>query len=150
MKWVLSHATDEIHHWQLQHTEGSRSMIVNLQRSSIRLNGFSKRLFFLQAQGFLQKKILLRSEYGVVLGETIFSEKPMQAPLFFNGQKYFYQADDHQLLLFDSEKNLVNRTEFAALPSLDRLEFYSLLFGFAWFLTADAMAEKNRSIQVTA
>lgn len=143
MKWVLSHATDEVHHWLLQQEEGSRSLILHLQRLSLRLNGFSKRLFFLQVQGLLQKKILLRSEYGVELGETSFADKSPFAPIIINEQKFFYQVDGTKLMLLDGEKNNLGECEMAPDSAQDKVEFYALLFGFAWFITADAVAEKT-------
>ena len=150
MKWVLSHATNELHHWLLQQEEGSRSLILNQQRHSLRLNGLSKRLFFLQVQGFLNKKVLLRSEYGVVLGETPLTEKLVAAQLLFNGQRFFYAVEDKRLVLLDSEKNIVGKCEITEEVAADKYEFYALLFGFAWFLTADAVADKQRVLPVTA
>lgn len=143
MKWVLSHATDELHHWQLQQDEGSRSLTLHLQRYSLRLNGFSRRLFFLQEQGFLQKKLLLRSEYGVEMGETVFSEKSSAAAFIFNGQKLSYEVAEGKLVLLDNEKNELGQCGLPQENRLGRIEFYALLFGFAWFVTADAVVEKT-------
>lgn len=148
MKWVLSHATDEIHHWLLQQEEGSRSLTFHLQRSSLRLNGFSKRLFFLQVQGLLQKKVLLSSEYGVALGEAVFAEKPSPGQLVFNGQRFFFQTEEGKLLLLDSEKNLLGECRIEQ-KALHKHEFYALLFGFAWFVTADTVAEKTYAVLET-
>jgi hypothetical protein len=150
MKWVLSHATDELHHWLLQQEEGSRSLTINLQRLSLRLSGFSKRLFFIQVEGLLQKKILLRSEYGITIGETVFAEKALPGQLLFNGQKFSYRFESNRLALFDGEKNLVGECEIHQSTTFDKYEFYSVLFGFAWFLTADAVADTNRRMPVTA
>jgi hypothetical protein len=146
MKWVLSHATDELHHWLLQQEEGSRSLTLHLQRFSLRLNGFSKRLFFLQVQGLLQKKILLRSEYCVELGEVVFTEKASQASIVLNGQKLFYQTEEGKLFLLDSDKNILGECEIAQEAILNRIEFFALLFGFAWFVTADALAENTYQV----
>jgi hypothetical protein len=149
MKWVLTHATDEHHHWLLQQDEGARSLIFNLQRCSLRLGGFSKRLFFLQTQGFLQKKIQLCSEYGVVMGEAHFSDKGFPASFSVNNQRLYCQRNGESLLLFNGEKNLVGECEMPEKAISDRFEFYSLLFGFAWFLTADAVADKSRVLSLT-
>lgn len=150
MKWVLSHTTNELHRWLLQQEEGSRSLTLHLQRLSLRLNGFSKRLFFLQVGGLLQKKILLRSEYGVVLGETIFADKSPFAPIIINGQKFFYQVEGTKLMLFDGEKNNLGECDVAPNAAQDKIEFYALLFGFAWFVTADAVAEKTYAVLETS
>ena len=148
MKWVLSHATDELHHWLLQLEKGSRSLTLNLQRLSLRIAGLSKRLFFLQVQGFLQKKVVLCSEYGVSLGETVFTEQPSQGQLVLNEQKFFYKLKDDRLMLMDGEKNNIGESEILQKEAQRGYEFYSLLFGFAWFLTNDAA--KTQVLPVTA
>jgi hypothetical protein len=114
-----------------------------LQRLSLRLIGFSKRLFFLQVQGFLQKKILLRSEYGVIIGETAFTDKPSSGQLTINGQKFFHRVEEEKLVLLNSENMVVGTSQIMPKAFTNRYEFYSLLFGFAWFLTADRAANEN-------
>lgn len=149
MKWVLSHATDGLHHWLLQQEENTRSLIINLQRLSLRLIGITKRLFFLQVQGLLNKKILLRSEYGVVIGEAPFANKPSPGQLTINGQKMYHRIEDEKLVLLNSEKAVVGSSDLTPNSLTDKFEFYSLLFGFAWFLTAD-VAEKDGLLPATA
>jgi hypothetical protein len=144
MKWVLSHASDDIRHWQLQQENRSRSLIINLQRRSLRLDGNSKRLFFLEVQGVLQKKVLLRTEYGITIGETALTDK-LPGPLLLNGHKFFYRLENDQWMLLDNERGLVDVCEFPVSPP-SRLEVYGLAFGFAWFTTADAVAEKENSL----
>ncbi|RYZ57344.1 MAG: hypothetical protein EOO14_11090 [Chitinophagaceae bacterium] len=149
MKWVLSHATDGLHHWLLQQEENTRSLIFNLQRLSLRLMGLTKRIFFLQVQGLLNKKILLRSEYGVVIGEAPFVSKPSPGQFTINGQKMYHRIEDEKLVLLNSQKAVVGRSDLTTNSLTDKFEFYSLLFGFAWFLTAD-IAEKDRVLPATA
>lgn len=144
MKWVLSHASDDIHHWQLQHEDESKSLVVNLQRLSLRLSGISKRLFFLNLQGFLHKKILLRTEYGVVMGETAFADKIAPGQLVLNGQKFYYRYKEGCLYLMDSEKQVIATCDLSV-EATTKLEVYSLLFGFVWFSTADA-DQKERTL----
>lgn len=144
MKWVLSHASDDIHHWQLQKEDSFKLLTLNLQRLSLRLAGSSKRLFFLDVQGFLQKKILLRTEYGITIGETAFADKS-SGQLLLNGRKFFYRQDKKQLLLFDSEKQLINKCELPENPP-SKIEVYGLLFGLAWFSTADVAEEKEKTL----
>src|SRR5690349_8063968 len=111
MKWVLSHALDEVHHWQLQQEDEVKFLSFNLQRLSLRLSGFTKRLFFLEEQGFLQRKIFLRTEYGIALGETAFSEKPSSGQLMLNEKKFFFRTTDTGLQIFDTEKALLATSE---------------------------------------
>jgi len=150
MKWILSHATEGIHQWQLQQDGRVKFLSFHRQRLSLRIAGITKRLFFLNEQGFLQKKILLRSEYGVAIGETIFIDKPVAGHLTLNEQKFFYRCDEGQLSLFDSEKNLLAVSEFDAAMATDKYERYGLLFGFTWLQLADGVAEKNRVLSITA
>jgi hypothetical protein len=149
MKWIFSHATDNIHHWQLQKEEGRGSLSFNLQHLSLRLSGTSKRVFFLRLQGLLQKKALLHSEYGAAIGETTFAESPSAGQMIFNEQKIFYHVNDAQLRLFADDKQLLATCELPTETTIGKLEFYALLFGLAWFLTADAQAEKERLLAVT-
>ncbi len=150
MKWVLSHATDGFHHWLLQQEENTRSLIFNIQRLSLRLIGITKRLFFLQVQGLLNKKILLRSEYGVVIGEAPFTSNPSPGQLTINGQKLFHRIEDQKLILLNSEKAVVGSSDLTQNAINNKLEFYSLLFGFAWFLTADTASDKDSVLSATA
>lgn len=150
MKWVLSHTKDGLQHWLLQQGENSRSLVLNLQRLSLRLLGLTKRLFFLQVKGFIHKKILLRSEYGVLIGEAPFTDKTSPGQLTINGQKLFYRVEDENLLLLNSQHSVVGSSRLTPNAVHNRFEFYSLLFGFAWFLTADVAADKDRLVPVTA
>lgn len=151
MKWILSHATDSIHEWLLQQEDKTKSLIFHLQRFSLRLLGSTKRLFFLDVQeGFLSKKITLRNEYGVELGETTFADNPVEGQLQLNGNKYLYRAENNELKLFDSDKNLLATSETALPARMEKSEFYSLLFGFAWLTTADAVAEKEKHFSLSA
>ena len=150
MQWVLSHATDGLHHWQLQEQSQTRSLIFNQHRLSLRLSGKSRRLFFLEVQGFLHKKILLCSEYGVVIAETAFSEKLQPGQLTCNGQKFFYTVGNNCMQVFNSEKQLIGSSDITPTGEINRYEFYSLLFGQTWFLTADTAIENTAVLTGTA
>ena len=71
MKWVLSHQSAEHHRWILQTDNGIVPLTYNFSYRSIRVKSKTARLFFLEeADGLFQKKVLLRSEYGVIMGEA--------------------------------------------------------------------------------
>lgn len=97
----------------------------------------------MDVQGFLHKKVLLRSEYGVEIGETAFAEQPTAASLLLDGKKFFYQAESGRLELFDSEKNLLASCGLDVPDGMEKLEFYSLLFGFVWLQTAGVPTAKE-------
>lgn len=149
MKWIFSHATDDIHHWQLQKEEGAASLRFNLQRLSLRLSGTSKRLFFLRVKGLLQKKVQLLSEYGAAIGETSFTTTPSTGQIAFNGQTFFYRNSEAQLRLFTVDNLLLATCALPAETAIGKFAFYSLLFGLAWFLTADSPAGKERQPALT-
>lgn len=91
----------------------------------------------------MQKKLVLRSEYGVEIGEVAFGGNAFFGQLTINGEKFFYEMNHEKLLLLDSEKKPLSECEIVGEASLGKEEFYSLLFGFAWFVTADAVVEKS-------
>lgn len=148
MKWTLCHASNGIHHWQLQKDDGLASLSFNRQWLSLRLAGISKRLLFLRIKGFLQKKVFLHTEYGFATGDTAFVEKPSAGQLTLCGQPLVYQTNGDELSFFDEGKNKIAGCTLPQRENLENLEFYSLLFGFAWFLTADGVAEKERAVSV--
>lgn len=150
MKWIFSHATDDIHHWQLQKERGSGTLSFNPQHLSLRLTGNSKRVFFLRLQGLLQKKVQLHSEYGAQIGETAFADNPAAGQLLVNEQRFFYHRSNAQLFLLDSEKQLFATCELPREAAVETFVFYSLLFGLVWFLTADLQAEKELLQTATA
>jgi hypothetical protein len=149
MKWVLSHASDDIHHWQLQKEVGFEFLSFNSQWLSLRLTGSSKRLLFLRVQGFLQKKVLLQTEYGVQLGETALTDKLSSGQLLLNEQAFFYEIGDYQLVLFNGEKQVLASCYLPEETVIEKLELYALLFGFAWFMTANAAVESKELATVT-
>lgn len=148
MKWVLSHASDDIRHWQLQKDSESQLLTINLQGLSLRLAGNARRLFFLEVQGLLQKKLLLRTEYGIAIGEIALTDKP-SGQLTLNDHKFFYRQEKNQLQILDGEKQLISA---CTLPDnfQNKIEAHALLFGFAWFVTADALVEKEVALSATA
>lgn len=150
MKWILSHASDEIHHWQLESEKGAQSLSFNHQWLSLRLSGTSKRLLFLRVQGLLQKRVLLQTEYGIALGETALADKLSAGPITLNEQKLFYEVKNDQISLFDSEKQLLASCSLPADVSPEKLELYSLLFGFAWFVVPEVAAEQKEPLTLSA
>jgi len=84
------------------------------------------------------------------LGETTFADNPVEGQLQLNGNKYLYRAENNELKLFDSDKNLLATSETALPARMEKSEFYSLLFGFAWLTTADAVAEKEKHFSLSA
>lgn len=149
MQWILSLASDDIHHWQLDNENGSECLSFNRQWLSLRLTGTSKRLLFLRVQGLLQKKVLLQTEYGISLGETALADKLSAGQLILNSQRFFYEVRDDQLFLFDTGKQLLASCGLHADHPFEKLELYGLLFGFAWFVTPAVLAERKKALTQT-
>ena len=128
MKWILTHQATEHHRWLLTEVQSPALLTYNPKNHSIRIKAKGARLFFLEPVGFLQKKILLRSEYGVVLGEAQWAEKSGQ--LLLDNQKFFYRWNDHDLFLYDKSKTLLLQTkvDYDAVG----LEKFAFVFSMAW------------------
>ena len=147
MKWILSLASDDIHHWQLEHEQGVECLRFNRQWHSLRLTGTSKRLLFLRVQGLLQKKVLLQTEYGISLGETALADKLSAGQLTLNDQRFFYEVTTDQLFLFNTEKQLLASCGLPADLAFEKLELYGLLFGFAWFVVPALSAKRKEEFR---
>lgn len=146
MKWVLSQQSLDHHRWLLQDAQEPAQFTFNHHHNSIRIKGKSNRLFFLEVKGLFQKKVLLRSEYGVVFGETqLLSQKDVF--IFMNDQKYAYQWQNGQLSFLDKNGNTIS-TFSVEHVQLDRLEQLALVFASAWILFANVNGRKTEDLLV--
>jgi hypothetical protein len=147
MKWVLSHQSTDNHKWLLQDAPETAQFTYNLQNHSIRIKGKSSRLFFLEPSGFFQKKIVLRSEYGVVLAESP-AAATKEGTLLMNDLKYFFQWENSQLSLFDKNKNLVSSVAIEAADEMAREAQAVLLFCHAWLVYASQHPKTREDLLV--
>lgn len=110
MKWVLSHQSSEHHRWQLRDAAEPALFTYHLQNRSVRIKAKTARLFFLEmATAFFHKKILLRSEYGILVGEAQLAPAGKLAALTLDDRKYYYCWEDQDLLLYNRDKSLLQK-----------------------------------------
>jgi hypothetical protein len=146
MKWVLSQQSLEHNRWLLQDAQEPAQFTFNHHHNSIRIKGRSNRLFFLEVKGVFQKKVLLRSEYGVVFGETqLVPQKDVF--IFMNDQKYNYHWKDDQLCFLDKNGNIIS-TFAVEHTQLHRIEQLALIFASAWISFANANGKKTEDLLV--
>lgn len=149
MKWVLLHQSGEHHRWMLQTDDGPVHFTYNFQFRSIRIKSKTARLFFLEeADGLFQKKVLLRSEYGVVMGEAQATHTAKGGTLLFNNEKFFYRWNEDRLLLLNRYKKAVFETQIGLRDDVDRLEQMAFVFCNAWLCSLPAEAEKPKPFLV--
>jgi hypothetical protein len=142
MKWVLSHLSDDHHKWLLQDANEQAQFTYNLQQHSIRIKGKSTRLFFLDVAGFFQKKVILRSEYGVALGDSPVTTNRTEGALSIIDFRAIYQWRQNALLLFDKNRNQLSTVIIEQSESLDKFEQFALLFSHAWIVYSNLQYKK--------
>ncbi len=149
MKWVLSHQSSGQHRWMLQNADAPAEFIYSLQYHSIRIKAKTVRLFFLEEAGsFFQKKILLRSEYGVVMGETQATHTTKGGTLLLNEEKFFYRWNDGGLRLLDRHKKAVSEMHIELRQDADKMEQMAFVFCNAWLLLTDARVKNTNAVLV--
>ena len=84
------------------------SFTYNTASSSFRLNAWSKRLFFLEEKGFLRKKVVLKTEYGVEIGECHFIRNAQNGIIYLNDRKFVFNGDNSEIRIADKQNNLVH------------------------------------------
>jgi hypothetical protein len=88
-------------------------------------------LFFLERKGILQSKMLLKTEYSVIVGESYFGMDRVSGLLNFQGSKYTFKLDSDGLKILDSHKENVFSFNIHNTEALDLFEFCALLFASA-------------------
>lgn len=135
MKWVLSHQSYDHHRWLLRDAEEPAQFTYHLSHHSVRIKAKTARLFFLEETGFLHKKVLLRSEYGVVVGEAQAITAGRMAQLVLDGKKYFYCWKDGQLSLYNKNKTLLLNAAIECRHDTEKMELAAFVFLTAWMQT---------------
>jgi len=129
MRWELNPLLNHFHHWTLFKNNPIAELKYNKESRSMRLTAADKRLFFLERTGVFQTRILLKTEYSVVVGETHFIKNWSQGFLELDGNKFKFIVKNKQLSVFDRQKQLVAECTMEDLGKVDVYEFSALLFG---------------------
>jgi hypothetical protein len=134
MKWKLTSQVNQSNHWQFEGADHSVELRYSKHARSFRLNTGEKRLFFMERTGFFQSKLLITSEYHVMVAECYFIKNRFAGILQLNNAKYEFRADGTQLSILKKDKTLLGHTIIENLESLDIFEFGALLFSFTSLL----------------
>ena len=147
MKWILSQQSLDHHRWLLQNAAEQTQFTYSLLHGSIRIKSKTNRLFFLEIAGLFHKKVFLRSEYGVIVGESNWTTSK-EGIMQMNEQKLIFCWNDSQLSFFNKNKTLLSSLEVDQPGILDKKEQFVLLFSSAWILFADASTKKSENLLV--
>lgn len=143
MKWVLSHLSDEHQKWELHDAPEPAQLTYNLQHQSLRIRSKTSRLFFLESSGRFQKKLVLRSEYGIIIGEAAVAPQDTEASLTLNDTRFYYRFSEHQFFLLDKNHEVISMADVDQPGLPHRMTMYALLFGHAWIVNAQLDQKKS-------
>jgi hypothetical protein len=122
---------------------------LNIQSSSFRLNATTKRLFFIESSGLLQNKTVLKTEYGVEIGEWIALRSIKSGFVTLNAKKLNYRITGQEFRITDKSKQTVAVCDFSYLKEFEKPELAAILFSIAW-LVNETPKEKPVSKKTTA
>jgi len=106
---------------------------LNIHSSTFRLNAATKRLFFIESSGLLQNKTVLKTEYGVEIGEWITLRSIKNGFIKLNDQRLDYQIIGQQFRI-TNKKQIIVVCDFSNLKELEKLELAAILFSIAWLI----------------
>jgi hypothetical protein len=143
-------------HYNLTHKEHSTFLLTkdgeeianfkyNRNSSSIRLHYSQKRLFFLSQEGLLQNKILLKTEYGVAIGENYYIKNHRKGILHLSDKKFHYTVEQNGVQLCDKKKQPLAGIAFEGAGTIDSHEMSAVVFSMAWLLLSETTAHKALS-----
>lgn len=128
MRWDLTSTLNDSNHWTLSEDERKAGLRYNKEARSLRLNTDDRRLFFLEKTGVVQSRILLRTEYSVIIGESYFGKNRLSGILNVNENKYSFNITGDRLKLLNRKKELVSEIHIPHIQKLELFEFTALLF----------------------
>lgn len=109
----------------------------NRSSNSIRIHYTQKRLFFLSQEGFLQNKVLLKTEYGVHIGENAYIKNQRKGTMHLSEKKFQYTIGQDGVQLFDRKKELLANVSFDGAANADSHEVSVIMFSLAWLLISE-------------
>lgn len=107
----------------------------NQQSHSVRLHLTERRVFFLEQVGILQNKILLKTEYGVQIGENYYMKHQHKGVLHLTEKKFTYTIQANVANLYGKHRQPIGNFTFDKSIELDSYETSAVMFSLAWFLT---------------
>jgi hypothetical protein len=143
MKWVLSQQTLEHHRWLLQDTLQPAQFTYSLSHHSIRIKSNSSRLFFMEVTGRFQKKIALRSEYGLLIGESPLVSDATEGNITLNDEKYYFTWKGEMLTIYSKDKIPVQTMAVESEKEPDKMEKFALIFSSLWMVHSNTASGKK-------
>ena len=131
MKWELTKTLNGSDYWTLIGNDEKAILRFNEQANSIRLIRDNQRLYFMERKGVLQSKVMLRTEYSVVIGESFFGRNHLSGIVNLQQLKYSFRLNGDQLTLKNRNKEAVSELTIPGVKYLELFEFSALLFGTA-------------------
>lgn len=128
MRWEITKTLQGSHYWKLQESELEATLRYNNESHSIRLNTTDKRLFFLEKAGVLQPKMMLETEYSVMIGESYFNKNRSMGALVVNDLKFTFTITGEEVHFYDRQKQLLAELTIPGVNELELFEFTALTF----------------------
>lgn len=130
MKWILKNGEGYIHHWQIETEEPVASVKYSEKSHSVRIDAQVRRLFFFEDTGVFIRKRLIKTEYGVVIGEC-YSKDKNTGYIFIDKKRIFYSLKNNRLVLYRGNTKLAKAT-IDTFQQIDDYEISAIGFAFLW------------------
>ena len=142
MKWVLEHLNDQLQTWQLSGHELTIELKYNCETHVFRLHAGERRLFFLEKTGFVQTKLLLKTEYSIVIGEIHFFKNWNSGVAIIDDHKYHYSFKQNSLHLQSFGDDEQYDLEIDNRSRLDQFNLAALIFSTCRILNVSLELEE--------
>lgn len=134
-------STDRANYTLSQGSQEIATIKYNPRSQSVRLHSNERRVFFLEQVGFLQNKILLKTEYGVQIGENYHFRHQQKGIFHLSKDKFSYWIENNAIRIADKRRQLTASFSLDNALSLDSYELSTVLFSLAWMLTSGEISE---------
>lgn len=164
MRWETIKSTPEQEIYHLYKDDKKRlTLIYNPFSNSARVEcNKEKRVFLIRKEGFRRNKTVIRSEYGIKIGE--FGQDNRQQFIEVNNEKFYYNTHNNplaELVLFKEDKTRpvlacglsanegLNSVYFKKDKLLGEMPHPGLLMALCWYMFLP-VAKENTADPVTA
>lgn len=146
MKWILKNSIGFIHHWQIESTETLASVKYSERSHSVRIDAQTRRLFFFEDIGVFVKKRLIKTEYGVIIGEN-YSKDKESGYLFIDKKRIFYSLKNNRIVLYKGKTKLA-KASIDNFKQMDDYEISALGFAFFWMCETGIIEKVNAEAEL--
>lgn len=131
MNWELTKTLNGSDYWTLVGHNEKAVLRFNELANSIRLISENQRLYFMERKGGLHSKILLKTEYSVIIGESFFGRNRLSGIVNLPHHKYSFEFKGDELTLKNRNKETAAGLNIPGVKYLGLFEFSALMFGTA-------------------